>query len=83
MTSPILIAFIASAISIALYYVCGRIGNKYARGAAQLAAVVAGLIASGALSANNSVAATSGQYFFFIIVGFAVLAKIFGKKNEE
>lgn len=82
MTSPIIIAFIAAAITIALYYACGRIGNKYARGAAQLAAVVAGVIASGALSADNSVAATSGQYFFFIVVGFAVLAKLFGKKKK-
>ena len=82
MTSPIVIALISAVITIALYYACGRIGNKYAKGAAQLATVIAGVVISGALSADTSVAAMSGQYFFYIVVAFAILAKIFGRKKD-
>jgi hypothetical protein len=81
MTSPIVIALIAAAITIALYCACGRIGNKYAKGAAQLITVISGVVISGGLSADNSVAAMSGQYFFYIVVAFAILAKFFGRKK--
>lgn len=82
MTSPIVIAVIASVVTIALYYACGFIGNKYAKGGAQLATVVFGLFLAGAISPDNTVAAMSGQYFFYIVVASAILVKIIGKKKK-
>jgi hypothetical protein len=79
MTSPIVVALIAAIITIMLFYACGKIGNKYARGAAQIVTVILGVVISGALSADTSVAAMSGQYFFYIVVAYAILAKIFGR----
>ena len=81
MTSPIIVALIAALTTVALYYGCGKIGNKYAKGAAQIASVILGVVIAGALSADNLVSAKSGEYFFYIVVAFAILAKIFGRKK--
>jgi hypothetical protein len=83
MNSPVIIAVVAAAVTIALYYACGRISNKYARGVAQLATVFLGVVIAGLLSANNEVATAAGQYFFGVVVAFVVLGKIFGGKKPD
>ena len=83
MITSIIVASIASAITITLYYACNRISNKYAKGIAQLATVFLGIFISGALSSDTASAALAGQYFFFIVVVFTVIAKIFGKKRTD
>ena len=83
MTSPIVVAVIAAAITIALYYACGRIGNKYGRGIAQLGAVFLGVAIAGMLSKNNEVAVSAGEYFFGAVVVFVILTKLFGGKKAS
>lgn len=80
MVSPAIIAAIASAITVILYRASGRISNKYAKGTAQLVSVILGLIVSASLSADPEVASVAGQYFFYMMIAIAILAKLFGKK---
>jgi hypothetical protein len=82
MNSAFIVAIIASLITVVLFYASGRIPNKYAKTSAQLLSVVLGVLVAGGLSSDNSVANAAGQYYFYIMIAIAIIAKIFGKKTQ-
>lgn len=83
MTSPVIIAAIGAVLSTIAYFLSGRIKNEYWRGSAQIGSIVFGLLIASSLSGDTKVAAASGQYYFFIMIAVAALAKIFGKKQSN
>ena len=81
MQSPVIVAFIASALAIVLFKLAGRISHKLGRGAAQIGAFLLAIAVAGLLSADSAVSVKAGEYFFYIIVVYAIGAKVLGRKK--
>ena len=82
MGSPIVVALIAALITVILYISAKRIPNRFARGAAQLASVIVGILVAGGLAADNIIANQAGEYYAYTMFGVAVVAALFGKKKK-
>lgn len=79
---PILIAILASVITIVLFVLSKKVSNRFLLSLAQLISVAAGILMIGLLSEDPGQARITGTYYFYILLAVALISKIFFKSKK-
>ncbi len=83
MGNPLIIAVVATIVTVVAYTLAGRIPNRLLRGAAQLGSVLVGIALAGLMSADPGTAADAGQYYLAGIVICVIAGKLLGGSRNK
>jgi hypothetical protein len=83
MENPMIIAAVATTITIVAYNLAGRIGNRLLRGLAQLASVFGAMAVAALMAPSPEAGSTVGQYYLVGILAVVIAGKLFGKSRKD
>lgn len=83
MESPVIIAVVATVVTVGAYALSSRIPSRLLRGAAQLGSVLVGIALAGLVSADPGTAADAGQYYLAGIVICVIAGKLLGGSRNK